>query len=120
MNRQEIISFIKEAFDITEEHLQLTFPDYIVFRNKKNKKWFAIIMDIEKSKLGLDGEGKVDIIDLKCDPILVGSLLRNKGYLPAYHMSKKSWITVLLDGSVSDEELKDLICLSYEIIEKKK
>ena len=120
MNRQEIISFIKEAFDITEEHLWLTFPDYIVFRNKKNKKWFAIIMDIEKSTLGLDGEGKVDIIDLKCDPILIGSLLRNKGYLPAYHMSKKSWITVLLDGSVSDEELKDLICLSYEIIEKKK
>ena len=120
MNREEIIDFIKEEFDITEEHLWLAFPDYIVFRNKKNKKWFAIIMDIEKSKLGLDGEGKVDIIDLKCDPILIGSLLRNKGYLPAYHMSKKSWITVLLDGSVNDAELKDLIYLSYEMIEKKK
>jgi len=35
-------------------------------------------------------------------------------------MNKKSWLTVLLDGSVSDGELKDLIHLSYEIIEKKK
>ena len=118
MNRLEIINFIKDKFNIAEEHLWFTFPDYIVFRNMKNKKWFAIIMDIDRSKLGLDGDGKVDIIDLKCDPILIGSLLHNKGYLPAYHMSRKSWITVLLDGSVSDEELKDLICLSYEIIEK--
>ena len=120
MNRKNIIDFIKNEFDITEEHLWMIFPDYIVFRNKKNKKWFAIIMDIEKGKLGLDGEGKIDIIDLKCDPILIGSLLHNKGYLPAYHMSKKSWITILLDGSVSENELKDLIYLSYEIIEKKK
>ena len=120
MNRQDIVNFINEEFDVPEEHLWLTFPDYIVFRNKKNNKWFAIIMDIDKSKLGLDGEGKVDIIDLKCDPILIGSLFRDKGFLPAYHMNKKSWITVLLDGSVNDEKLKDLICLSYEIIEKKK
>jgi predicted DNA-binding protein (MmcQ/YjbR family) len=34
-------------------------------------------------------------------------------------MSKKSWITVLLDGSVPDEEIKDLIHLSFEIIDKK-
>jgi predicted DNA-binding protein (MmcQ/YjbR family) len=70
-------------------------------------------------KLGLKGKGKVDIIDLKCDPILIGSLIRNNGYLPAYHMSKKSWITVLLDGSAPDEEIKDLIHLSFEIVDKK-
>lgn len=120
MNRQEVIEYIKSEFDVEGEQLWLNFPDYIVFRNDKNKKWFAIIMDIEKSKLGLEGEGRVDIIDLKCDPVLIGSLLRSKGYLPAYHMSKKSWLTVLLDGSVPDEELKDLIHFSYEIIEKKK
>lgn len=117
MTRQEVIDFIKKQFDITKEHLWLKFPDYIVFRNRKNKKWFAIIMNIEKSMLGLEDEGKIDIIDLKCDPILIGSLLHNEGYLPAYHMSKKNWITVLLDGSVSENELKDLICLSYEIID---
>ncbi len=120
MNRQEVTQYIQNEFGVEEEHLWMTFPDYIVFRNQKNEKWFAIIMDIDRSKLGLDGDGRVDIIDLKCDPILIGSLLRNKGYLPAYHMSKKSWLTVLLDGSVGDEELKDLIHLSYEIIEQKK
>lgn len=120
MKRQEVIGFINNEFGVEEEHLWMTFPDYAVFRNKRNKKWFAIIMDIDRNKLGLDGTGRVDIIDLKCDPILIGSLLHNKGYLPAYHMSKKSWITVLLDGIVGEDELKDLIQLSYELIEKKK
>ena len=119
MLRQEVIDYIQNEFGTEGERLWINFPDYVVFRNKKNKKWFAIIMDIEKSKLGLDGEGKIDIIDLKCDSILIGSLINNKGYLPAYHMSKKSWLTVLLDGSVNDGELKDLIHLSYNIIEEK-
>ncbi len=120
MDREEIIDYIQNEFGVEEERLWLTFPEYIVFRNQKNKKWFAIIMDIEKSKLGLEGEGKIDIIDLRCDNILIGSLLHNKGYLPAYHMSKKNWITALLDGSADENKLKDLIHLSYEIIEKKR
>ena len=120
MNRNNTIDFIKKSFNVSGEHLWIPFPDYTVFRNKRNKKWFAIIMDIEKCKLGLEGEGKVDIIDLKCEPMLIGSLLQKKGYLPAYHMSKTGWITVLLDGSVSEDEVKNLICLSYEIIEKKR
>ena len=120
MDRQRIIDYIKSEFGIEEEHLWMSFPDYAVFRNKHNKKWFAIIMDIDKSKLGIDGEGRIDIIDLRCDNILIGSLIHNKGYLPAYHMNKQNWITVLLDGSVPDDEIKDLIHLSYEIIEKKK
>ena len=119
MDRQEITNFIQNEFDVRGEQLWATFPNYTVFRNQRNKKWFAIIMDIEKQKLGLKGKGKVDIIDLKCDPILIGSLIRNDGYLPAYHMSKKNWITVLLDGSAPDEEIKDLIHLSFEIVDKK-
>ena len=120
MNRQEVIEFISTEFGAEEEHLWMTFPDYAVFRNNRNKKWFAIIMDIDKNKLGLEGEGRIDIINLKCDSVLIGSLIKNNGYLPAYHMSKNSWITVLLDGCVDEAELKDLIYLSYELIDKKK
>lgn len=120
MNRQDVLAFIQEEFDVAEERLWSNYPDYVVFRNKRNKKWFAIIMDVEKARLGLEGSGKVDIINLKCDPLLIGSLRCNQGYLPAYHMSKKSWISVLLDGSVREDELKSLICFSYELIEQAK
>lgn len=119
MDRQNITDYIFDNFSVTGERLWLDFPGYVVFRNTRNRKWFAIIMDIEKSKLGIEGSGKVDIINLKCDPLFIGSLLHKKGCLPAYHMNRKNWITVLIDGSVSPEEMVDLICMSYEIIDKK-
>lgn len=120
MLRQETIDYIENEFGVTGEQLWMRFPDYVVFRNKTNKKWFALIGSVEKNKLGLEGTERVDIINIKCDSILIGSLLLNKGYFPAYHMNKQSWLTALLDNSVSDGELKDLIHLSYEMIQKKK
>ena len=120
MNRQNVIEYIKVEFGVSEEHLWMSYPDYIVFRNGRNKKWFAIVMDVEKQKLGLDGTDRVDVINLKCDPMLIGSLRLNNGYLPAYHMSKDKWISVLLDGTVPENEIKDLIHFSYELIDKKR
>ena len=120
MDRTDVTDFILNEFNIEGERLWASFPDYVVFRNRKNKKWFAIMMDIERSKLNLDGEGKIDIINLKCDPILIGSLIHNEGYLPSYHMSKKTWISVLLDGTAPDDQIKDLIHLSFDIIDSKK
>ena len=120
MNRHETADYITDTFGVSGENLWVKFPEYLVFRNRKNKKWFALIADVEKSRLGLPGDGKTDIINLKCDPVFIGSLIHNKGYLLAYHMNKNTWITVLLDGSVDDSEIKDLICLSYEMIEKRK
>lgn len=72
-------------------------------------------MDIPKSKLGLPHTDMVDVVNLKCDPILIGSLRGDAGIFPAYHMSKANWITVALDGSVPDEKLKMLLDLSYEL-----
>ncbi len=116
MNRRDVIDFIKTEYDTPQEHLWMSYPDYIVFRNSINNKWFAVVMDVERQKLGLEGNGKVDVLNVKCDPILIGSLRLSKGYLPAYHMSKDKWISVLLDGTVADNEIKDLIHLSYELI----
>ena len=120
MNRQQIIEYMLNEFGAEDEHLWMSFPDYAVFRNKRNKKWFALLSAVERSKLSLEGEGKVEILNLRCDSILLGSLLHNEGYFPAYHMSKKNWVTVLLDEKTDSEELKDLIHLSYEIIDKSK
>lgn len=120
MNRREITEFIENSFGVEGERLWAKFPDYVVFRNRKNKKWFALLADVERSRAGLDGDGKTDIINLKCDPVFIGSLLHNEGFMPAYHMNKNSWISIILDGRVGGDEIRDLICLSYEIIEKKK
>jgi predicted DNA-binding protein (MmcQ/YjbR family) len=72
-------------------------------------------MDIPRSRLGLRGESTIDIVNLKCDPVLTGSLRMEKGIFPAYHMNKDKWISVALDGSVDDEQIKMLLDMSYEL-----
>lgn len=115
MNSKQIKQYIVEQYNSDEEHPWLKFPEYTVFRHKNNKKWFALIMDIPKCKIGLPGNEKTDILNVKCDPIMISSLLNKKGFFPAYHMSKSSWITIILDGSADDEEIKWLINMSYEL-----
>jgi len=110
-----IYIYISEQYNSDEEHPWVKFPEYTVFRHKNNRKWFALIMDIPKSKIGLSGNEKINVLDVKCDPVLIGSLLNEKGFFPAYHMSKSNWITIALDGSVDNEKIKWLIDMSYEL-----
>ena len=67
----------------------------------------------------MDGDGTAEIINLKCQPALIGSLRERDGFYPAYHMNKDQWLSVRLDGSVADDELKSLIDLSFELTQKK-
>ena len=71
-------------------------------------------MDLPKSKLGLQGVELLDVVNFKCDPLLIGSLREEPGFFPAYHMNKDSWITVALDGSVPDDKIKMLLDMSYQ------
>ena len=114
MKRIELERYILENYNAESDHPWLKYPHYQVFRHSNNQKWFALFMDVAKNKLGLQGMGILDVVNFKCDPILIGSLLGEDGFFPAYHMSKASWITVALDGSVSDEKIKMLLDMSYQ------
>lgn len=117
MNRQKIFEWVREIYG--------TEPDYpwndqnAVLRHKDNNKWYGVVLKVAESKLGLNGDKIVDVLNIKCDPILIGSLRLKDGYFPAYHMNKDSWISILLDGSVSAEEIKNLIELSYKLTQKR-
>lgn len=78
-----------------------------------------MIINVNKEKLGIDGDGSVDIINLKCDPILTGSLRNEKGFYPAYHMNKANWISALLSGEADEEKIKWLIDISFDLTAKK-
>lgn len=90
-------------------------PGHAVLRHPENRKWYAMVMDVPRQKLGLPGGGCVDIVNLKCDPILSGSLRSQPGILPAWHMNKEQWISVLLDGTVDPEQLGFLLELSHSL-----
>lgn len=111
-----IVRHIQDRYGAEPEHLWARYPDYMVFRQSASKKWFAAVLNVPKDKLGLSGEGSAIILDIKCDPRMIGSLLSEPGFLPAYHMSKSTWITVLLDGSVPDDKIFPLLELSYDSV----
>ncbi len=59
-------------------------------------------------------------INLKCEPELSELLqTKHKAIRPGYHMNKRHWITLTLDGSVPEHEIRFLIDLSYELVVKK-
>lgn len=120
MNREQLTEYITEQYAVDAESPWVKQPRYIVFRRRNNQKWFALLMDIPKNKLGLAGTDVIDVVNVKCDPILIGSLRGDKGIYPAYHMSKDTWITIALDGGLADDKLKWLIDLSYELTDAKK
>ncbi len=62
----------------------------------------------------------LDVLNLKSDPMLIGSLRGQDGYFPAYHMNKEKWISVLLGKPELDDSIKDLLALSYELTAPKK
>ena len=114
MDRAELKRFILENYNVESDFPWLKYPNYEVFRHSNNQKWFALIMDIPQNKLGLQGSDLLDVVNLKCDTLLIGSLRCEPGFFPAYHMNKDSWITVALDGSVSDDKIKMLLDASYD------
>lgn len=124
-----------------------TAPDYGVFRNPENRKWYGIIMNIPKSKIekqgraskrGVKGSARavsakksvdkrraaslsaddaiVEVINVKIDPEKSIELKKRRGFYDAYHMSKKNWIAIALDGSVSDDLIVDLLKKSRALV----
>lgn len=118
MTKAELFDYVKEVYS--------TLPDYpwddenVVLRHKENKKWYAAVLRVNKQKLGLSSDEMTDVLNLKCDPILIGSLLSQNGFHRAYHMNKDKWISLRLDGSVSDDDIKYLLDLSFKLTLNKK
>lgn len=114
-DRAFVLQYAKGNYGTEPEYLWERTPDAGVLRHTSNKKWYGIVMSVSLDKLGLDSGAKADILNVKCDPIVLGSFLMKKGYYPAYHMNKRHWLTILLDGSVPSDEIEMLIDGSYEL-----
>jgi len=78
--------------------------------DKSKSKMFALIAT-NKDPVNLS---------LKCDPVLAEAL-REKfvSVMPGYHLNKKHWNTIVCSGELSEQELQDLIILSYRLVTEK-
>ena len=119
MNREELEAYILNYYSTLPDYPWADTPRATVFRHANNRKWFALMMEVPRGRLGLPGAEPLDIVNFKCDPILIASLRGENGIFPAYHMNKASWITAALDGSVPAETIELLLDVSYELTKPK-
>lgn len=116
MNRNELIEYIQNNYGVDPEYPWARAPTFATFKHGNNAKWFAVVMDIAAKKVVENGgEEKIDIVNVKVPPELVGSLRLQKDIYPAYHMNKEHWVTVKLGGEVSAAELISLVDESYRL-----
>ena len=114
MDRKTVTAYIKKKYGTSPEYLWKRYPDYAVFRHEDNNKWFALTAGVPGSKLGLSGDDPIDVINLKIDDLFFRDMLiREEGVFLGYHMNKLHWISVLLDGTVSEQRVYELIETSF-------
>lgn len=86
-------------------------PDIGVFRNPNNEKWYGLILSRK-----VDGTKQM-LLNVKLDKEKVKTLKNEPGFMPAYHMNKSSWISILLDQGIEDDVLMTLIKESHRFTE---
>ena len=113
---RQLIIYVREKFGDELEFLWEKFPNAAIYRRKDTRKWYALIMEISERKLGLDSDNLVEALILRGREL--ENLLDGEKYFPAYHMNKKSWYTIRLDGSVSFDEICTRLNESYNLATK--
>lgn len=112
-----LAQYIKEQWGDLPDYPFAKLPEYGTFRHPANGKWYALIGQMKRSQLGGSrDQSEVEIINLKVDHREIAEYLSRPGIFPAYHMSKKNWVTIVLDGTVSDEDLFVLLAYSRQLV----
>ncbi len=111
----QVIRYVKEKYGNDPEFLWEKYDDNAVFRHDENKKWYGAILTVSKNKLGLESDEIVEILDLKILPEDIEKIVDNEKYFLGYHMNKKHWFTIILDGSVEIEKIFEFIDKSYKM-----
>ena len=112
---KEIITYVKNKYGDELEFLWEKSPKNAVIRRKSSNKWYTVILTISKRKLNLDSDEIIEVINLHNITEEIKKLIDYKKYFPAYHMSKKHWCTICLDGTVELKEIYRMIDISYEL-----
>lgn len=116
----KIVKHIKTEYSAEPEFLWPDrYPGYAVFRHGDNKKWFALVATISSKSLRLKDDQEIDVINLKFDKNQTYDFAETNDHIfPAYHMNKNNWITIWLDGALTDELTFKLVQKSYLLTDR--
>lgn len=115
---RSLVAHVWETYGDELEFLWRRSPGSAVVRRKDTAKWYAVFLVVPRLKLGGHSKEKVDILNLRVCPGELDGLVDNHSRFPAYHMNKKNWVSLCLDGSVPFGELAARLETSYRLAGK--
>ena len=116
---EELLRYVQETYGDEIEYPWKDM-DAAVIRSHLTKKWYGVFMKVHPSKIGLGGSQPIRIMDLHGTAEQVASLVDGERYFPGWHMNRKYWYTICLDGSVPMDELQRRIDASFALSQPKK
>lgn len=111
---ETVLAYVKEKYGTMPEYLWMRSPDSAVLRCKESRKWYGAILKVKRKVLGMEEDGEIYILNIKCDPLAKDFLINEWKAYPAYHMNKKYWVSIPLDESISLDEISGAIDESYQ------
>ena len=112
-----IKELIKQKYGEEPDFPFKKLSDYGVFRYPDNQKWYALIMNIPFNKMfSGDSEEIIEIMNVKIKPQDRNTLLNTPGIFDCYHMNRNSWVSILLNETLSDERIMELVDVSRNLI----
>ena len=119
MTLAEIEDYILSSFEATTDHSFEGDPTVTIFRRLDNNQRFAATKNIGCRSVNVERAGRIDILNVSVNPRLVATLREREGFRPAWRMNRNKWVTILLDGTVPDEEIRSYLDMSYKNVGKR-
>ncbi|MDE5615617.1 MAG: MmcQ/YjbR family DNA-binding protein [Alphaproteobacteria bacterium] len=117
---RRLVEYVHEKYARQPEHLWARSPDNAIWRRGDNEKWFGAILTVKRNKIiPGDDERFVEILDVRCVPDITEFIVDGNMIFPGWHMNKRHWITVILDGRMSLRKIKALVDNSFDLAGKK-
>ncbi|SDG44065.1 Predicted DNA-binding protein, MmcQ/YjbR family [Selenomonas sp. WCT3] len=116
---EELLGYVKDTYGDEIEY-PWKDTDAAVIRSHLSRKWYAVFMKVHPSKIGLGGSQPIRIMNLHGTAEQVTALVDGKRYFPGWHMNRKYWYTICLDGSIPRLELQQRIDESFALSQPKK
>ena len=116
---ESVIEYARNTYGDELKFLWEKFPKNAILRRKDNRKWYAALLTISKSKLGAFPDEEIEILDLRAAPEAIPDMVDGKRVFAGYHMNKKHWITLPLDGTLPAEEICAMLDTSYALAKRK-
>ena len=119
LQARELVEYIDLQYGREPEHLWQRSPEDAIFRRGDNQKWFAGIFHVRRNKVEPNaGDEVVEILDIRCAPDMIDFIVDKQKIFPGWHMNKRHWITIILDGRMPMRQIKQLLDASFELAVK--